>query len=67
MQQKPNTNLRDLLKSRKAEKQKSRKAEKQKSRKTETRKPISHLVLEWDDACLSPQDNTKGVATASNM
>ena len=31
----------------------------------ETRKLIDHLGLEWDDACLSPQDNTRGVATAS--
>ena len=31
----------------------------------ETRKLIGHLGLEWDDACLSPQDNTRGVATAS--
>ena len=33
----------------------------------ETRKLIDHLGLEWDDACLSPQDNTRGVATASAM
>ena len=33
----------------------------------ETRKLIDHLGLEWDDACLSPQDNTRGVATASNV
>ena len=33
----------------------------------ETRKLISHLGLEWDDACLSPEDNTRGVATASNV
>ena len=32
----------------------------------ETRKLIDHLGLEWDDACLSPQDNTRAVATASN-
>ena len=32
----------------------------------ETRKLIGHLGLEWDDACLSPQDNTRSVATASN-
>ena len=31
----------------------------------ETRKLIHHLGLEWNDACLSPQDNTRGVATAS--
>jgi hypothetical protein len=33
----------------------------------ETRKLIGHLGLEWDDACLSPQDNNRSVATASNM
>ena len=33
----------------------------------ETRKLIAHLGLEWDDACLSPQDNTRSVATASNV
>ena len=33
----------------------------------ETRKLITHLGLEWDDACLSPQDNTRSVATASNV
>ncbi|MDA9799363.1 sulfotransferase, partial [Luminiphilus sp.] len=33
----------------------------------ETRKLIDHLELEWNDACLSPQDNTRSVATASNM
>ena len=33
----------------------------------ETRKLIHHLGLEWDDACLSPQDNTRGVATASAL
>jgi hypothetical protein len=32
----------------------------------ETRKLIGHLKLRWDDACLSPQDNKRGVATASN-
>ena len=33
----------------------------------ETRKLIGHLGLKWDDACLSPEDNTRGVATASNV
>ena len=32
----------------------------------ETRKLMGHLGLKWDDACLSPEDNTRGVATASN-
>ena len=31
----------------------------------ETRKLITQLGLAWDDACLSPQDNTRGVATTS--
>ena len=33
----------------------------------ETRNLIGHLKLEWDDACLSPQDNTRSVSTASSM
>ena len=33
----------------------------------ETRKLIDHLGLTWDDACLSPQENTRGVTTASNV
>ena len=33
----------------------------------ETRKLIGHLGLEWNDACLSPQENNRSVATASNM
>ena len=32
----------------------------------ETRKLIGRLGLEWDAACLSPQDNKRRVATASN-
>jgi hypothetical protein len=35
--------------------------------KEETRKLIGHLALGWDDACLSPQDNDRSVATASNL
>ncbi len=33
----------------------------------ETRNLIDHLGLGWDDACLSPQNNIRGVATASAM
>ena len=33
----------------------------------ESRKLIAHLGLEWDETCLSPEDNKRGVATASNM
>ena len=32
----------------------------------ETRELVSHLGLEWQEACLSPQDNRRTVATASN-
>ncbi len=33
----------------------------------ETRKLIDHLELSWDEKCLTPQNNTRSVATASNM
>ena len=33
----------------------------------ETRNLMSHLGLEWDDACLSPEHNKRVVATASNV
>jgi hypothetical protein len=33
----------------------------------ETRNLIDYLGPEWDDACLAPQDNTRSVATASNV
>ena len=33
----------------------------------ETRNLVGHLGLEWDDACLYPQDNKRAVATASNV
>ena len=33
----------------------------------ETGKLIHALGLEWEDACLSPEDNTRSVATASNL
>jgi tetratricopeptide (TPR) repeat protein len=32
----------------------------------ETRKLIQYLGLEWQEACLSPQDNKRSVGTASN-
>ena len=32
----------------------------------ETRRLIGHLGLEWDEVCLSPQDNNRSVSTASN-
>ena len=31
----------------------------------ESRKLISHLRLSWDDACMSPQENERAIATAS--
>ena len=34
--------------------------------KSETQKLIDYLGLEWDEKCLSPQENTRSVATASN-
>ena len=33
----------------------------------ETKKLIKHLGLEWEDACLAPQDNKRVVYTASKM
>jgi tetratricopeptide (TPR) repeat protein len=38
-----------------------------KDQEQETRKLIDHLGLNWDDACLSPQNNKRGVGTASNL
>ncbi len=33
----------------------------------ETRQLIDHLDLDWDENCLSPQNNNRRVATASNL
>jgi hypothetical protein len=33
----------------------------------ETRQLIDYLGLDWDENCLSPQNNTRSVATASNL
>ena len=33
----------------------------------ETRQLVDHLNLDWDENCLSPQNNTRSVATASNL
>ncbi len=33
----------------------------------ETRKLINYIGLDWEEKCLSPQDNTRRVATASNI
>ena len=33
----------------------------------ETRQLINHLDLDWDRKCLSPQNNKRRVATASNL
>ena len=35
--------------------------------KNETRQLINYLGLDWDEKCLTPQHNTRPVATASNM
>jgi len=34
---------------------------------SETRQLIDYLGLDWDEKCLSPQKNTRSVATASNL
>ena len=34
---------------------------------SETRRLIEYLGLDWDENCLSPQNNTRSVATASNL
>ena len=33
----------------------------------ETRKLIKAIDLDWEEGCLSPQDNLRSVATASNI
>jgi tetratricopeptide (TPR) repeat protein len=33
----------------------------------ETRKLLQYLGIEWEEACLTPQDNKRSVATASNV
>jgi len=33
----------------------------------QTRKLISYIGLDWDEKCLSPQNNTRVVTTASNL
>lgn len=35
------------------------------NQETETRRLIAHLGLDWQEACLHPQKNARGVATAS--
>ena len=37
------------------------------NQESETRQLIDYLGVDWDDNCLSPQDNTRAVATASNL
>jgi tetratricopeptide (TPR) repeat protein len=37
------------------------------NQENETRKIINFIGLDWEEKCLSPQDNTRSVATASNM
>ena len=37
------------------------------NQENETRQLIEHLGLSWDDKCLSPQNNKRNVAIASNL
>jgi hypothetical protein len=37
------------------------------NQESETRQLIEYLCLDWDKNCLSPQNNTRSVATASNL
>jgi len=37
------------------------------NQKSETRQLIDYLDLDWDEKCLSPQNNTKSVTTSSNV
>ena len=37
------------------------------SQESETLRLIKYLGLDWDEQCLSPQNNTRSVATASNV
>ena len=37
------------------------------NQESETRQLITYLGLDWDEKCLSPQRNTRSVATASNL
>lgn len=37
------------------------------NQESETRQLINYLGLEWDDNCLSPENNTRNIATASNL
>ena len=37
------------------------------NQESETRQLIDYLGLDWDENCLSPQKNTRSVATASNL
>ena len=34
---------------------------------SETRRLIEYIGLNWDEKCLSPQNNTRRVTTASNL
>ena len=37
------------------------------NQESETRQLINYLGLDWDEKCLSPESNTRSVATASNV
>ena len=38
-----------------------------KKQESETRQLIDYLGMDWDEKCLSPQNNTRRVATASSL
>ena len=37
------------------------------NQENETKRLIDYIGLDWHEACLSPQDNKRRVATASNL
>ena len=37
------------------------------NQESETRQLIEYIGLDWDEKCLAPQNNTRSVATASNL
>ena len=37
------------------------------NQESETRQLIDYLGIDWDEKCLAPQNNTRPVATASNV
>ena len=37
------------------------------NQESETRQLIDYLGLDWDENCLSPQNNTRSITTGSNL